>query len=89
MKREIRTTMESLVTISAQCLVENTKYWQDWETSRGHLSVLLYKSISGPHLESCRQFWSLHFIKNIVEWKEAPEKATRLIKSLVFIGGIS
>lgn len=51
--------------------------------------MLLYKSMAGLHLESCRQFWSLHLIKNKVEWKEAQEKATRLMKNLVFTGGIT
>jgi len=69
--------MESLMKISAQCLAEIPKYWQDWEVNRGHFSVLLYKSMAGPHLESYRQFWSLHLIKNIVEWKETQEKATK------------
>lgn len=51
--------------------------------------MLLYKSIAGPHLESYRQFWSLHLIKDTVEWREAQEKATKLIKSLDLLGGIS
>lgn len=51
--------------------------------------MLLYKSMAGPHLESYRQFSSLHLINDTAEWREAQEKATKLIKSLDFIGGIS
>lgn len=52
-----------------QCLAETPKYWQDWESNRGHLSVQLYKSMNGPHLEIRKQFSSLHQIKHVWEKK--------------------